>query len=87
MDYCAGKGIVVQAYSPLVKARMMGDPPLVDIAHAHGVSPAQVGDQRPAPDVCTVTLQMACMILGGWVLGIVCIVFHTCCFPAGPVRL
>lgn len=42
VDYCAGKGIVMEAYSPLARAQRMGDPTLARIAGECGVTPAQV---------------------------------------------
>lgn len=42
LRYCAGKGIVVEAYSPLTKGLRLGDPCVVEIARKHGKSPAQV---------------------------------------------
>jgi diketogulonate reductase-like aldo/keto reductase len=40
--YCAERGIVVEAYSPLTKGRRLGDPRLVAIARELGRAPAQV---------------------------------------------
>lgn len=40
--YCQGKGIAVEAYSPLAKAQKMDDPTLRRIATRHSVEPAQV---------------------------------------------
>ncbi|HEX8441820.1 aldo/keto reductase [Archangium sp.] len=40
--YCAGKGIVVEAYSPLTKGMRLGDPRVVEVARKYGKSPAQV---------------------------------------------
>lgn len=40
--YCAEKGIVVQAYSPLVKAKRLQHPALKAVAKSLGVSPARV---------------------------------------------
>lgn len=44
VDYCREKGIVVQAYCPLVRADegRLSDPVLVDIAKRHGKAPTQV---------------------------------------------
>lgn len=41
-SYCASKGIWIQAYSPLAKARKMNDPALVQIGRQYGKSSAQV---------------------------------------------
>jgi diketogulonate reductase-like aldo/keto reductase len=40
--YCADKGIVVEAYSPLTKGTRLGDPRVVEVARKYGKSPAQV---------------------------------------------
>lgn len=40
--YCQANGIVVQAYSPLVRAQKMTDPTLQDVAKEAGRTPAQV---------------------------------------------
>lgn len=42
IERCRKHGIVVEAYSPLTKARKLNDPPLVAIASAHDRTPAQV---------------------------------------------
>ncbi|KNC84426.1 hypothetical protein SARC_03354 [Sphaeroforma arctica JP610] len=42
-EFCAAHGIVVQAYSPLAKAKRMDDETINAIAGGHGVSVAQVG--------------------------------------------
>lgn len=42
VDFCRARGIRVQAWSPLGRTRMLGDPLLVEIAAAHGVTPAQI---------------------------------------------
>ena len=42
IDYCFKKGIVVEAYRPLVKAKKNADPTLQRIAGKHDVSVAQV---------------------------------------------
>ena len=42
IDYCAAKGIAVEAYSPLCKARRMDDPRLVSVAGRVRRSVAQV---------------------------------------------
>ena len=39
---CASHNILLQAYSPLIRARKMDDPTLVSVARAHNVTPAQV---------------------------------------------
>jgi diketogulonate reductase-like aldo/keto reductase len=41
LDFCVGKGIVVEAYSPLTKGERLADPKLVAIAKKY----AQVGEQ------------------------------------------
>ena len=40
VDYCKQNGILVQAWSPLGRARVLQDPLLQEIARAHGVHPA-----------------------------------------------
>jgi 2,5-diketo-D-gluconate reductase A len=42
VDYCAAKGIVIQAYSPLTRTRRLGDKMLQQIAENYGKSPAQI---------------------------------------------
>ena len=42
LDYCLKRGIAVQAYCPIARARRMGDPGLVDIAARYKKTPAQV---------------------------------------------
>ncbi len=42
LEYCARHRIVVEAYSPLTRARKLDDPRIAAIAAAHGKSPAQV---------------------------------------------
>ena len=39
---CRARGIVVEAYSPLAKGALMGDPIVARVAAKHGVSPARV---------------------------------------------
>lgn len=39
---CRERGIALEAYSPLTKARKLDDPPLVEIAERHGVSTARI---------------------------------------------
>ena len=41
-SYCGEHGIAVEAYSPLTKAKRLGDPTVVAVADAVGRSPAQV---------------------------------------------
>ena len=41
-DYCAGKGIRMEAYSPLVRGQRMDDATLKGVAGNYGKSPAQV---------------------------------------------
>lgn len=41
-DYCMKKKILIQAYSPLTKGRMLNDPPLKDIAKKYQKSTAQI---------------------------------------------
>jgi diketogulonate reductase-like aldo/keto reductase len=40
--FCHGRGVQVEAYSPLARAERMDHPALQRIARAHGKSPAQV---------------------------------------------
>lgn len=40
--YCEGKGIAVEAYSPLTRGQRLGHPTLVEVARRHGKTPAQV---------------------------------------------
>ena len=40
--FCADKGIVVEAYSPLTRGKRLGHPVVADVARAAGRSPAQV---------------------------------------------
>ena len=42
MSYCQKNSIIVEAYSPLVRAHKSHDPTLSTIAKGHGVAPAQV---------------------------------------------
>ncbi|HEX5279293.1 MAG TPA: aldo/keto reductase [Micropepsaceae bacterium] len=42
LDYCKSKNIVVQAYSPLTRAKRLNHPVIRKIADARGRSPAQV---------------------------------------------
>jgi diketogulonate reductase-like aldo/keto reductase len=42
LAFCRGHGIVLQAYSPLVKAQRMDHPVLNAVAHRYGRTPAQV---------------------------------------------
>lgn len=42
LAFCENHDVVLTAYSPLARGRVLNDPVLVDIAHAHGVSAAQV---------------------------------------------
>jgi len=42
VDYCFKEGIVLEAYTPIVRARKNDDPDVVSIAEAHSVTPAQV---------------------------------------------
>ncbi|WP_394552751.1 aldo/keto reductase [Agromyces sp. MMS24-JH15] len=41
-DACARHGIVVQAWSPLARGRVLADPVLAQVGAKHGASPAQV---------------------------------------------
>lgn len=41
-EFCKANGVVVEAYSPLAKAKKMQDPVLLEIAAKHNKSPAQV---------------------------------------------
>lgn len=40
--YCEGKGIVIEAYSPLTRGRRLGHPAIVAAAKKHGRTPAQI---------------------------------------------
>lgn len=42
LDWCRERGVVVQAYSPLTRARRLDDPRLAEVAAACGATPAQV---------------------------------------------
>jgi diketogulonate reductase-like aldo/keto reductase len=42
LDYCRGKGIQIEAYSPMAKARFFEHEDLQKIAHKHGKTSAQV---------------------------------------------
>jgi methylglyoxal/glyoxal reductase len=42
LDLCRERGIAVEAYSPLTKARRLDEPTVVRIAERHGKTPAQV---------------------------------------------
>ena len=42
LDYCRHRGIVLQAYSPLAKARLFDDPAVLGVAGRVGRTPAQV---------------------------------------------
>lgn len=42
LNYCKSKNIVVEAYSPLTRAKRLSHPAIRKIAGAHGKSPAQV---------------------------------------------
>lgn len=42
VDHCRAKGIRLTAYSPLARGRVVDDPVLLEIAGAHGATPAQV---------------------------------------------
>jgi diketogulonate reductase-like aldo/keto reductase len=42
VSFCKKHGIVLEAYSPLAKAKRMKDPRLVEIAKSHHCTPAQV---------------------------------------------
>lgn len=39
---CAGYGIAIEAWSPLGQATVLDDPALVEIAHKHGRTPAEI---------------------------------------------
>lgn len=41
-DFCKSKNILMQAYSPLTRCKMFGDPTLVKLAEKYGKSPAQI---------------------------------------------
>lgn len=42
LEYCAPRGIQVEAYSPLTRNRRLDEPVFAEVARAHGRSPAQV---------------------------------------------
>jgi 2,5-diketo-D-gluconate reductase A len=42
LDYCRDRGVVIQAYSPLTRAKRLGDSPLVGMAAEYGKTPAQL---------------------------------------------
>ena len=42
LDYCQGRGIEVEAYSPLARGRRMKDPVLVEVAGRYARTPAQI---------------------------------------------
>lgn len=42
IEFCNSRGVAVEAYSPLTRARRLGHPLIARIASAHGRSPAQV---------------------------------------------
>jgi diketogulonate reductase-like aldo/keto reductase len=42
LNYCKSKNIIVQAYSPLTRAKQLNHPVIRKIADAHGKSPAQI---------------------------------------------
>ncbi len=42
LDYLAGRGILLEAYSPLTRARRLDDPALLPVARAHARTPAQI---------------------------------------------
>ena len=42
LDWCAGRGMPVMAYSPLEQGRLAGEPALAEIARRHGCSEMQV---------------------------------------------
>jgi diketogulonate reductase-like aldo/keto reductase len=45
LDFCASKGIVIEAYSPLTTGARLNDPKLVEIAKKYSIA----GPQPPAP--------------------------------------
>jgi 2,5-diketo-D-gluconate reductase A len=42
LEFCAERGICIQAYSPLTRTKRLTDDTLTEIAEAHGKTPAQV---------------------------------------------
>lgn len=42
LDYCRGKGIQLEGYSPLARGQKLDDPTLGEVAAAYGKTPAQV---------------------------------------------
>lgn len=46
LDYCTGKGIVIEAYSPLTKGERLKDPKLVAVARKYSTGEAQTAGSR-----------------------------------------
>ena len=42
LEYCVAHGILLEAYSPLMKGRRLDDPTISGVAKAHGRTPAQI---------------------------------------------
>ena len=42
LEYCSENGIIIQAYSPLTRAKRLDDEPLVKLSRRYGKSPAQL---------------------------------------------
>jgi 2,5-diketo-D-gluconate reductase A len=42
LEYCRERGILIQSYSPLTRARRLDDPTLAEVGSRHGKTPAQV---------------------------------------------
>jgi methylglyoxal/glyoxal reductase len=42
LNYCNSKGILIEAYSPLIRGRKMNDPRLIKIGDKYGKDPAQI---------------------------------------------
>ncbi|WP_322353772.1 aldo/keto reductase, partial [Paratractidigestivibacter sp.] len=42
LDYCAEKGILVEAYSPIAHGEVLGNPLIAEVAGRYGVTPAQL---------------------------------------------
>ena len=42
VSWCKARGVIAEAYCPLVRAERMGEPALQELAKKHGKTPAQV---------------------------------------------
>jgi diketogulonate reductase-like aldo/keto reductase len=52
-EWCRHRGVVVQAYSPLVKGTRFGEPVLKALAEKYGKTPAQILVRWSLQNVCT----------------------------------